>query len=432
VKRDLDALAGRTFDLLVIGGGVIGVAVARDAARRGLKVALVERDDFCCAASEAMSHLIHGGIRYLAQGHFRQVFQSLSERRIWCKVAPEHVVAQPFLLPLIAKPAAERLALAAGAALFELLGGNGIGRRLTPKEAVAAEPVLENRELAGAITYSDCRLDRPEHLVLAMLADAAAHGLVAANHAEATALTKVAGGLRVHVKDRCSGSGLQVEALAVANVTGPWSAQLASKFVPGQKAARLIASKGIHIVTRRFGGVHAIALSGRGEHGFIAPWGGFSLIGTTDDPIEPSASLPAATDKEIASLSARIARLLPAAATHVSEPLASFAGIRALPGAQADTYSASRDFTVADHAGDGFAGFYSVYGGKWTTARLVAERAVDRIAGQFTRDLAPCDTSTAVIAPLPQAALGDFMVATPQDAARRQSRLSRLEHLLRS
>jgi glycerol-3-phosphate dehydrogenase len=427
MKRDLDALATTSFDLAVIGGGVIGVATARDAARRGLKVALLERDDFASAASEAMSHLIHGGIRYLAQGHLRQVSRSLSERAIWRRIAPDHVAPLHFLMPLIGKSARSRWALAAGTRLFEALGGNGFGRLLSPAEAIAAEPALDLPGLQGALRYSDCRLERPEYLVLAMLADGAGHGMVAANHAEAAALDKDDRVWRLTVRDHVGGASFRLRALAVANISGPWAAQLATRLVPGQRAARLVASKGIHLVTRAVTSSHAIALSGNGEHGFVAPFGSFSLVGTSDVPVSGDFSRPVASPGDIAELTARLTRLLPSLQPALEHPLAAFAGIRALPGEGGDTYSAVRDFRIADHAGDGAAGFYSVYGGKWTTARFVAEAAVDRIARYLGRRLRPCDTRSAPIPALPEAQLAALLAVTPEDRERRRSRLSVLE-----
>ncbi len=424
MHRDLDRLSAADFDLAVIGGGVIGVCIARDAARRGMKVALLERADFANAASEAMSHLIHGGIRYLAQGHLRQVFQSLAERKIWSTIAPDHVSLQPFLMPLIGKSALSRSVLSAGTRAFEMLGRKGAGRRLSVSQTLALEPTLDVPGLQGALMYFDCRIDRPEHLVLAMLHDAVQHGAAVANHAEVTGLEKTGKDLKLNVSDTLSGSTFQVSARLVANVTGPFAAQLASKLLPAQRAARLVASKGIHMVTRKITHAHAIALSGKGEHGFVVPWGEFSLVGTSDDRVADGFANPVATELEIAELSARIIRLLPSAKPFLADPVATFAGIRALPGEGTDTYSASRDFHVADHGPDGASGFYSVYGGKWTTARLIAEQTVDRFASLASGQFRDCDTQTAKIAPMEANELFTFMVETPDDAQHRRSRLS--------
>ena len=431
MQRDLDAMAGRKFDLAVIGGGVIGSAVARDAARRGMHVALLERDDFACAASEAMSHLIHGGIRYLAQGHFSQIAQSLRERRIWRRVAPDFVKPQPFMVPLFNKSVASRLALSLGTRLFELAGGNGFGHHLSRSKAIAAEPLLDLPGLAGACLYSDCRIDQPERLVLAMLADACANGAQIANHAEVEAMAVDTKHLRLVVREAIGSETFTLLADKVANVTGPWAQKLATQLLPGQAGARLTASKGIHIVTRQLNRSYALALSGKGEHAFIVPWGGFSLIGTTDtaDTGDPGSAV--ATNAEVHELTAKVLRLLPLAKQGLEAPVSAFAGVRALPGASGDTYSASRDFQIVCHANDGAPSFFSIYGGKWTTARLVAEKAVDRIAQGFQRPLKACDTATANIALLPASAgiagtgkaFAGEMALTDGDRLRRMSRL---------
>ena len=431
MQRDLDAMAGRKFDLAVIGGGVIGSAIARDAARRGIRVVLLERDDFACAASEAMSHLIHGGIRYLAQAHFIQIAQSLRERRIWRRVAPGFVKPQPFMVPLFNKGVASRLTLSAGTRLFELAGGNGFGQHLSPSQAIAAEPLLDLPGLAGACLYSDCRIDQPERLVLAMLADACANGAQIANHAEVEAMAVDNTHLRLVARDAMCGETFTLQADKVANVTGPWAQKLATRLLPDQAGAKLTASKGIHIVTRQLTRSHALALSGKGEHAFIVPWGGFSLIGTTDtaDTGDPGSAV--ATSAEVHELTAKVLRLLPSAKHVFEHSVSTFAGVRALPGASGDTYSASRDFQIVCHANDGAPSFFSVYGGKWTTARLVAEKAVDRITRDFQRSLKPCDTATAsIVVPLVSTSIDnaaqDFvgeMALTEGDRMRRMSRL---------
>jgi glycerol-3-phosphate dehydrogenase len=435
MQRDLDALVKTRFDLAVIGGGVIGAAIARDAARRGMVVALVERDDFACGASEAMSHLIHGGIRYLAQGQLTQVVQSMAERAIWRRTAPDFVSPQPFLVPLIDKGMMAKLALSLGTRLFEMLGRNGLGRRLSRAETVAAEPALDSVGLEGAYRYSDSRVDQPERLVLALLEDAARHGAVIANHAEAVGLERRGAGIRLSVHDAATASRLQLDAGAIANVTGPWAEQLASRLVPGQRSVALTASKGIHIVTRQLTKTHAVTLPGRHEYAIIVPWGGYSLIGTTDDAYEGDLAKLSATPAEVAALTEKVTRLLPSAREVLKEPIATFAGARALPGAaKGDTYSVARDFAIVAHAEDGVPGFFTIYGGKWTTARLIAERTVDRLVTTLSRSAKPCDTARAIIPPLPSVigeagldrASADEMASTEADLLRRMTRLHTL------
>ena len=433
MKRDLKEFESRTFDLCVIGGGVIGACLSRDAARRGLSVALVEMNDFASAASEAMSHTIHGGIRYLAQGRIGLVREALREKAVWLHVASDFVREQKFIMPL--SGGMSSLRIKAGIALYQRLGGKRAAF-LSAAEALALEPCLALPDLSGAAAYDDARVDDPERLVIAILQDAAAHGAVIANHVKCTGLLvrngKAAG---VSVIDRLTGAPFQVRACHIVNASGPWAERLADRLVPGQKQARLTASKGIHILTPPISKSCAVAVSGKGEHGFVMPWKGMSLVGTTDEAIAGAAGWAEPSQEEIARLIEKMTRLLPQARELLQEPLGSFAGVRALPGAAGDTYRASREVAVCDHAAGGAGGMYSVFGGKWTTARLIAERFITQLAPRFSGPLKACDTRTAAIsaiaaapdlgARLRQAADSEMAVAE-DDFARRIGRADML------
>ncbi len=427
MRRDLAALEDRHFDLVVIGGGIVGACVLRDAARRGLSAALVEADDFACGASEAMSHFIHGGIRYLAEGRIGMVRRSLAERGIWQRIAPQFVAPQPFLLPF--EKGRSSITLRLGTALFEMLGGKGFGRRLGPDEAAAAEPVLEG--MGGALLYQDCRIDAPERAVIAILKDAEAHGAAIANHAEAVSLAANKGRVTgLAVRDGLGGGLIHIRAKAVLNATGAAAQFVAEKLAPGQKQVRLTLSKGIHLVTRPLLQTHALAFSGRGEHAALSPWQGMTLIGTTDFVHNGDPRL--ADAEAVAALTGKVRRFLPAISDALSDPLEAFAGVRALPGQGGDTYRAARETLFADHAGDGAAGLFTLTGGKWTTARHMAETGVDRISAFLGLKLAQCDTMHAVlpdaINPLAtevqrfEAAADSEMAMTADDLARRMTR----------
>ena len=399
MKRDLGQLESRIFDLAIIGGGVIGACIARDAARRGVDVALVEANDFAAAASEAMSHTIHGGIRYLAQGRFGLVREAIAERAVWLATAPDFVCEQKFLVPL--RGDAGALKLKAGVALYERMAG-GRAEFLSADAALAMEPLLAMPGLTGAAAYRDARVDDPHRLIVAMLQDAVRHGAVIANHVQCVGLvTEHGSAAGIEAADRLSGAPFRIRASAVISATGPWAQAMASRLLPGQRRARLTASKGVHIVTPPIFNTHAVALSGNGEHGFILPWHGMSLVGTTDDVCEGRLHETHATEEEIEGLAAKITRLLPHARGALQNRIGSFAGVRALPGAPGDTYRASREVAICDHAGDGMQGLYSVFGGKWTTARRIAERFLDQLAPRFEKPLRLCDTKTAHLAAVP-------------------------------
>lgn len=439
MRRNLPEFERHVFDLVVIGGGIVGAALARDAARRGLKVALVEAGDFAGGASEAMSHLVHGGLRYLATGQVGIVRESLRERRIWLDIAPHAIARQPFLLPLPAGAGRiGRMMLAAGVALFEALGGHGLATRLSPSEAVAAEPVLDGLRLAGALCYHDCRVDRPERVVLDMLADAVAHGAIVSNHAEAVALSRDGRHLALSVRDTLAGDVFRIAGLCVVNAAGAWAGQVADQLLPGQRQVRVTLSRGIHFIVEPLAATHALAFVARREHAFFIPWQGMTLVGTTDDPHAGGPDSVAAEPDDIARLRAKACAFLPAAEAAIDRRVQTFVAARALPGAASDTYGASRDMAFADHAGDGMPGFFTLTGGKWTTARAMAETGIDGIVRHLGVTTRACDTAHVPLPPFGapdgdeaariERAIADEMAMTGDDVARRLGRLHELRH----
>jgi glycerol-3-phosphate dehydrogenase len=413
MQRDIARLARPVFDLAIIGGGIIGAAIARDASRRGMRVALIERGDFGSAASEAMSRTIHGGLRYLAQGRFGLVREALQERAIWMRTAPGFVCEQMFILPLTGGVSAFKAN--AAIALYERLAGQRPAR-LTRSQALEREPVLDIPGLTGAAVYHDARIDDPHRLIIALLRDAAEHGCVMANHVECAGLRikdeRVTG---LAACDLISSAPLDIHASNIVNATGPWAQRLADLLLPGQRQARLTASKGVHILTRPMTNGHAIALSGKGEHGFVLPWMGMSLIGTTDEPCNADGAESRATPEQLRQLTQKIGRLLPASKPFLDAPLGSYAGVRALPGSHRDSYRAGREVALRDHAADGADGFISVFGGKWTTARRIAEMVADRLALRFDGRLRPCDTRVAQVAPPAQSGTVEDRVRRAHD-----------------
>jgi glycerol-3-phosphate dehydrogenase len=264
---------------------------------------------------------------------------------------------------------------------------------LSAKDALAVEPALDLPGLSGAAVYQDLHLADPHGLVLAMLNDAAAHGAVIANHVSIEGRASVNDSQAVAAVDVLSGERLAVRADAVINATGPWAQHVADRLVPGQKAVQLTGSKGIHLVTPQLASGHAIAVSGRGEHVFCIPWHGYSLFGTTDDVYggDPGSVVP--TPGEVDALRAKALRLLPSASAVLDRIVGIFAGVRALPGAGSD----------ASHAADGAPSVWTVTGGKWTTARLMAEKAVDLAVAQSGKKFDRCSTTNARIAARPMA-----------------------------
>ncbi|MFP4002473.1 MAG: FAD-dependent oxidoreductase [Alphaproteobacteria bacterium] len=411
--RDLAGMAAVTHDLLIVGGGITGAAIARDAALRGLKVALVDKGDFSSGTSASSSKLVHGGLRYLRNLELGLVRESLAERRIWQHIAPHMVRPLPFLLPT---EAGNRTRLELGLTLYDWLAfdrGRGLPREEIPArhrfidwaEAQRLEPVLSGAGGTGAFLYGDCQMYSPERLGLECLLDAAAHGAHVANYAEADRLIqedddnvrRVCG---ARIVDRFDWRYYDVRARLTVNACGPWADGLLEDLI-GDASDRLIRSKGIHIVTRPLARAHALTLQVPGAlgggHVFVLPWNGHSLIGTTDTSFEGDPGEVRATAADVAALIRTVNGVLPGVHLRAEDVLFAYAGLRPLvSGAEGNdnTYDASRRSEIVDHEGrDGIAGLVSALGGKWTTSRHLAEDAVDLVLKKLERPRRPCRTA---------------------------------------
>jgi glycerol-3-phosphate dehydrogenase len=423
LERDLTSLTGRRFDLLVVGGGIVGSCVARDAARRGLDVALIDRDDFSSGTSAASSKLVHGGVRYLRRFQLALVREALRERQRWATNAPHLVRPMPFLLPLLDDPVG-RLERRAFLDLYELLavGGPRVKdrdqraprHRIVPADtALRMEPALGRLARDGALVYYDYQAESPERLGLECVMDAVAHGAAVANHIAMT------GGLRgpsgrlegVLAEDRIGGDTLEVRARLIVNATGPWSDRAADLLgLPQQVAVHR--SKGVHLVTRAFLRGFAVALPSRAAHLFAVPWRGRTIVGTTDSRYEGVDERLTVSEHEEADLLLALTRSLPGVAITPDDVVHRYAGLRPLVGALAsrgDTYHATRDGRVVVHGASG--DVISAVGGKWTTSRLLAERAVDVAEKRLGVALRPCDTATARLPLAPDGPLADHVAA---------------------
>jgi glycerol-3-phosphate dehydrogenase len=372
------------FDLLVIGGGINGTAIARDAAGRGQKVLLVERDDLASHTSSASSKLIHGGLRYLEQHEFRLVREALHEREILLRTAPHIVRPLRFILP---DPKGGRpwWMIRAGLMLYGLLAGRsslGRPRAVAGADTAVRQPLKGGNKLAQ---YWDAWVD-DARLVVLNAVDAAERGAEIATRTEFLSAASGPGGWTA----RLSG-GREVAATAIVNAAGPWVAQVLGERLGerGDAGVRLV--KGTHIaVPRLYEGDHAYILQADdGRVVFALPYGDLNLIGTTDAPVDqPEQAEP--SEAEIAYLCAA-ANAYFVRQTSPAEVRWSYAGIRALfdDGAR-DAKDVTRDYRL-ELEGDESAKLLSVFGGKITTARALADEALGKlgIGGlKFTRTTA--------------------------------------------
>ena len=403
--RALDRFTREEFDILIIGGGATGAAIAWDAALRGYKVALIEKGDFAQATSGASSKLIHGGLRYLANLEFGLVREALRERRIWRHAAPHLVTALPFLVP--ASGQIDKLTLRLGLWLYDLLSLTAPSlpfaaphlprhKAFSRTDSVAAEPVLDGVATGGALRYYDCQMHMPERLAWEMLRGAADAGATILNYAELTAFRQ--NGRQIsgaEFLDHLDGGRHTASARCIVNAAGPWADRLIDMAQPGtgtqnhlSATPRLRHSKGIHLITRPLSHHHAIAVLNRGAHFFVLPWRGHSLLATTDTPFTGDPDDLGVEETDIALLLDTVNAGLPKARLTRDDVLFGYAGLRPLvvdpANPAADTYGASRGSEILDHGAEGGpAGLISAIGGKWTTSRSLAEKVVNLIGRQL-------------------------------------------------
>jgi glycerol-3-phosphate dehydrogenase len=364
-------------DLVIIGGGVIGAGIARDAARRGLSVALVERHDFGGGTTAASTRLVHGGLRYLAMGDIGLVRLDLRERETLLRIAPHLVAPLPFLLPLKARGAIEHFKLRAGMLLYDVLSYDKslpAHRMLDVTERLRLEPGLDAARFGGAALYYDAQVFSPERLALENVLDAAAHGAIAINHAEVTAPVyageRLAG---VQIRDRLTREERVIRARLVVNASGPWLDLATARLAPN-RPARLRTTKGVHVACERFA-QHAIALESAidGRLVFAIPWAGYTWLGTTDTDFTGDPAEASATATDIEYLIESVSPALPAA--RKARRYWACAGVRALVGAG----GSASDVTRMHRLVSDIPGLLSVVGGKITGYRAIAEDVTERV-----------------------------------------------------
>ena len=391
------SLSGRTVDLLVIGGGIIGAGIARDAALRGLSVALVEQEDFASGTTSRPTRLIHGGLRYLELFDFALVRSDMREREILLRIAPHLVFPLPFLLPLYRPSLWYRAKLRIGMQLYDALSlDKSLPKRkwFDRDETLAAEPTLDPDGLTGAWRFYDAQVPLVERLVIENVVDAADHGALVLNHARATAYLRE--GDRVEgaiVHDGIGDADLEVRARLTINATGPW---LDRTIAPLRSAAKplLRLTKGIHLVTpRATQQAHVLFAKRDGRLFFVLPWLDATIVGTTDTDYEGDPADAAATEEDVRYLQEEARRAFPNAP--FDEIYFTWAGVRALVREEGVSEGqVSRKHALFDHERrDGVAGVLSVVGGKITAYRAIAEELTDLALRKLAREPKPDATA---------------------------------------
>jgi glycerol-3-phosphate dehydrogenase len=389
----MTALSGEQFDLLVIGGGITGCGVARDAAMRGLKVALVERDDFASGTSGRSSRLIHGGIRYLEHGQLHLVYESIRERQTLLRIAPHLVKPLAFTWPVYRGARVGKLRLSTGLLAYYVLAG-GRSRRhatLNARETLDREPSLETTGLTGGAVYYDACTD-DARLTIANAVAAQHNGATIMSHARVTGILHDHGkAVGAKVKAQQSGETQEARARVIVNATGVW----AKEFTTDERARRHRGSKGAHVSVprERIGNRDAITLISPidGRVMFCLPAGPQAIIGTTDTWTEDSPETVHASPADVDYLLRSANAYFPRARLERGDVVSAWAGIRPLASGGASSPSAvSREHSILTD----LSGVINVTGGKLTTYRAMAAEIVDSVQQSLGEELdrAPTDS----------------------------------------
>jgi glycerol-3-phosphate dehydrogenase len=383
-RSDMVAALDRgPFDLLIIGGGITGAGVARDAVRRGLRVALVEMDDLAYGTSSRSSKLVHGGLRYLEQGEFSLVFEAVTERRVLMEIAPHLVNPLGFLFPVYKESRRGVFTVNIGMWLYDglsLFRSPRIHRNLSRKDVQKDEPALRQDGLKGAPLYYDCSTD-DARLTLETALDAAGAGAVVATYCRAVSLLhdsqgRVSG---VRVRDMLSGIERDVRAFSVVNATGPWTDR--TRNMSGGAPRRLLRpTKGVHVVVSHARlPVRNAVVCFHPEDGrvlFALPWGENTYIGTTDTDYDGDPADVAADAEDVRYLLAAANHYFPASQLVPDDVFSTWAGLRPLiseEGANtASRVSREHELRVEED------GLITIAGGKLTTYRRMAAEVVER------------------------------------------------------
>jgi glycerol-3-phosphate dehydrogenase len=380
----LGRLQRDVFDLLVIGGGINGAGIARDAAMRGLRVALVEKGDFASGTSSKSSKLIHGGVRYLQQGDLRLVWVACRERDLLRRrLAPHLVRPLPFLFPVYRGDPVGLFALGVGMWIYDALAAFRnirAHRMLSLKRTLELEPKLRRQGLRGAALYYDCWTD-DARLTLETALGAREEGAVIANYIELDGFIKEAGRIvGASLRDCLAGTRFEIRARCVVNASGPWADHVRHLDDAGA-APCLRPTKGVHIVVprARLGNTHAVVMHSPRDKRvlFAIPWGEHDIVGTTDTDFSGSPDQVVADENDVEYLLESINWFFPQARLRPDEIVSSYAGLRPLvaPADDRDPSAVSREEAVLQSA----SGLITLAGGKLTTYRWVAKEIVDQV-----------------------------------------------------
>ncbi|MCA9245803.1 MAG: glycerol-3-phosphate dehydrogenase/oxidase [Planctomycetales bacterium] len=394
MTHDTGNLATETFDVLVVGGGIVGAGIARDAAMRGLLVRLVEQNDFASGTSSRSSRLLHGGLRYLGQGDIALVREASREKQTIGCIAPHLCQPLPFLFPAYRGGAWPLWKLLLGVKTYDLLCG---GRNFGPSESLARDellgrlPALATEGLRGGVRYFDA-LTNDARLVIDTLRAAAAQGAVLNNYTEFVGADRRGDTWRASLRDRRTGETCEASARTIVNAAGPWSDSLP------HSGTHLRLTKGVHLVVARARlPVDAAVVLAAGERILFAiPWGERVILGTTDTDYDGDVAAPRCTSADRDYVLHVVNRYFPSAQLTPGDVRAVWTGLRPLV---ADADGKPSDISRRHEITEPQPGWFDVTGGKLTTYRLMADETLARLTPRIGRTLRACRTDIEPLLP---------------------------------
>ena len=411
MKRFIENHDGKIYDVIVIGGGITGAAVAYDAASRGLSVALVEKQDFGCATSAATSKLIHGGFRYLANFELRIVRESLRERRTLENIAPNLVYPIKVLVPCYHTGISRHTSIIRfGMFLYDALSYDkgrtwdnskkiSFHKVISARNASEIEPAIPRDGLKKIFAYHDCASLFPERLTLAFIKSAVAQGANVSNYCKVEEFVfadneknKIAG---VKVKDLINNRHVELRAKLTINCGGPWADLILDAARGDKRGKRIKRSEGIHIITRKPVCNNLIAMITSSGRGFVmAPWRGHTLIGPTDKEYDGNPDEYRVTKQAIDDLIKDVNGALKGTGRiEYKDVIHTYGGLRPLVDDKSKSVrESSRRYEIYDNARDGFHGLITVEGGKYTTSRNLAQHVMKTVSQKLNTGHTKCIT----------------------------------------
>jgi len=446
VTRRLNPLSDQPYDVLIIGGGIVGACASRDAARRGLSVALIDRGDFGSGISWNSLKIVHGGLRSLQGLDIRQARQFVRERRAWLHIAPHLVEPIPFVVPTRGLGGESAVLMRAGLALNDLVSHDR-NERISESRRLPHGAALSRAELrslvpdvfdgySGGVIFHDAQLYSAERLVQSVLDDAARAGAISASYLEAVAPLRVNGMLAgVVAEDRITGDRLDVRASMIINAAGAGAAAVADLLTGASGAAPAMTGIALNLMLEGDDRTTAFALAaksdGRMRRLFVVPWRGRTLVGTAHYECERAPQSAAELEPYVERFVREVAAAWPSREITRERVLLVHSGMQPSPhGAPGTKAHGPPEHLIIDHARSGVPELLTAIGPKLTTSRAIAERLIDIVATRVGRALEPCDTATEPLVSAPSddviaviaSALRDDRAGLPSDV---------IEHLVR-